>query len=65
MIRVVFIADFFSNQINGGGETNDSVLINFLREKDIEVETIHSQKIALNAPRWSRLHLCCIILFGN
>jgi hypothetical protein len=45
MIRVVFIADFFSNEINGGGENNDSVLINFLRDKGIDVETIHSQKI--------------------
>ena len=45
MTRVVFIADFFSNEINGGGENNDSVLINFLRDKDIDVETVHAQKV--------------------
>ena len=45
MKRVVFVADFFSDQINGGGENNDSVLINFLQGKDIDVETIHAHVI--------------------
>ena len=36
-MRVLFLADFFSNQINGGGESNDAVLIAHLRDNDIEV----------------------------
>jgi hypothetical protein len=36
-MRVLFLADFFSNQINGGGENNDAVLITHLRDNNIEV----------------------------
>jgi len=43
--KVIFIADFFSDQINGGGENNDFVLINFLRENNLIVETISSQAV--------------------
>jgi hypothetical protein len=44
--RVVFVADFFSNQVNGGGENNDAVLINFLRDKGVDVETVHARDLA-------------------
>ena len=33
MRKIGFIADFYTDQINGGGENNDSNLINFLRTK--------------------------------
>lgn len=36
-MRVLFLADFYSNTINGGGENNDAVLIAHLRESGIEV----------------------------
>jgi len=44
-MSVVFLADFFSNQINGGGENNDAVLIDDLRSRGLSVDLVHTQKI--------------------
>jgi len=44
-MRVVFLADFFSNQINGGGENNDAVLINYLRSRGLVVNLVHTKDI--------------------
>lgn len=34
MKNIAFIADFYSDEINGGGESNDSNLINFLKKNN-------------------------------
>lgn len=46
---VTFVADFFSNEINGGGELCNQEIINFLSsQKDsFQVETIKSQVLTL------------------
>jgi GT2 family glycosyltransferase len=40
--KIVFIADFFVDQISGGGELNNEELIDMLRGKDYNVEKIQS-----------------------
>lgn len=35
--KIIFISDFFRDDINGGAESNDSVLISFLEEEGFEV----------------------------
>lgn len=42
MNKIIFIADFFSYQVNGGAELNDHEFINFLIKKNYEVESINS-----------------------
>jgi len=44
MKKVTFVADFFNNQINGGAENNDAVLINFLRNTEVDVTMLHAKK---------------------
>jgi len=34
----LFLSDLYSDQINGGAENNDAVLIQYLRDKDVHVE---------------------------
>jgi hypothetical protein len=34
----LFLSDLYSDQINGGAENNDAVLIQYLRDKDVQVE---------------------------
>ena len=36
--KVLFLADFFSNDLLGGAESNDSVLLDFLKKENFEVE---------------------------
>ena len=45
MIKVVFIADFFSDDITGGAELNDSVLIQGLESKGIDVIKVRSKDL--------------------
>tara|TARA_Y100000592_G_scaffold83250_1_gene132870 strand:- start:4927 stop:5766 length:840 start_codon:yes stop_codon:yes gene_type:complete len=44
--EIVFIADFFVNDINGGGESNDNNLINHLR-KNNNVQCFRSNNISI------------------
>lgn len=46
-MNIVFISDFFSNQILGGGELNDAELIKLLQEKN-SIICINSQNATLN-----------------
>jgi len=39
-VRILFVADFFADQINGGGENNDARLIEHLRDNGIEVTCV-------------------------
>ena len=43
--KVIFIADFFADQIAGGGELNNEELIDLLREKKYNVEKINSHLV--------------------
>tara|TARA_R110002126_G_scaffold7494_3_gene36751 strand:+ start:3000 stop:4583 length:1584 start_codon:yes stop_codon:yes gene_type:complete len=44
MKKVVFIADFFSDQLTGGAELNDAILIHHL-EQEYDVDKIHSSLV--------------------
>jgi len=45
MKKVIFVADFFSNKLNGGAENNDNVLINFLEKKGLSVLRVNSNNL--------------------
>lgn len=47
-MRFVFVADFFVNQILGGGEINNEELISILRQQGHEVKTINSHLVSLS-----------------
>ena len=45
--KLLFLADFFSEDLLGGAESNDSVLLRFLKEKDFEIEKIHCRNVTV------------------
>ena len=47
-MKFVFVADFFANQIVGGGELNNDELIKLLSNTGHEVETINSHLVTLS-----------------
>jgi len=47
-MKVVFIADFFVDQIPGGGELNNEILINLLLEKKHDVTKINSHMVDID-----------------
>ena len=47
-MKFVFIADFFANQVLGGGEINNEELISILREMAHEVKPINSRFVSLS-----------------
>lgn len=49
VMQVVFVADFFSDQILGGAESNDSVLISYLESNNFNVVKKHSAHCTLQA----------------
>tara|TARA_R110000851_G_scaffold202280_1_gene354059 strand:+ start:2536 stop:3393 length:858 start_codon:yes stop_codon:yes gene_type:complete len=51
--KIIFIADFFADQVNGGGELNDWELINILRSAGHTVERHNSSNITDNIIRES------------
>jgi len=44
-MKILFIADFFADQINGGGELNNSVLKELLYSKGHEIKLVNSHKV--------------------
>ena len=44
-MSVLFIADFYNDQINGGGENNDAVLIQSLESRGIDIERCHTNEV--------------------
>ena len=48
MNDICFVSDFFANQVNGGGELNNEILINLLSEKGHNVTKIKSHTVNLN-----------------
>jgi len=45
MNKIVFVADFFANEIAGGGELNNQELIDILRERDSHVLEVKSNRL--------------------
>ena len=45
MRTVVFIADFYANEIAGGGELVNEVLINGLKDRGFKVRSLKSQEV--------------------
>ena len=45
-MKILFIADFFVDQVNGGGELNNSVLVDLLNSKGYEVSCINSHLVS-------------------
>jgi len=45
MNKIIFVADFFANEIAGGGELNNQELIDILRERDSHVLEIKSNRL--------------------
>ena len=45
--KILFISDYFVNQISGGGELNDWELINILKNSGNEVECLNSDKVSV------------------
>jgi hypothetical protein len=43
-MRIAFLQDFFSNEIIGGAEKNDSVLFNYLADK-VNIKQVHTYEI--------------------
>ena len=48
MNDICFVSDFFANQVNGGGELNNEILINLLSEKGHNVAKVNSNTVNLN-----------------
>jgi len=44
-MKVALLQDFFSNEIIGGAEKNDAVLLNSLKQSGINIDSIHTYKI--------------------
>ena len=47
-MKFVFIADFFANQVLGGGEINNEELISILKKNGCEVKTVNSGFVSPN-----------------
>lgn len=43
MNKIIFIADFFANEVNGGGELNNQELINIIKDHNYNIECINSR----------------------
>ena len=46
--KIIFIADFFADEIIGGGELNNEELISILQERNMRVEKIKSQSVTID-----------------
>ena len=47
--RVIFLADFFSEDLLGGAESNDSVLIQHLESQDYDLEKLHCREVTVES----------------
>ena len=46
MNKVIFIADFFADEVPGGGELNNQQLIQILQKRGVDVLEIKSQNVS-------------------
>ena len=61
MTNVCFIADFFVNQIAGGGELNNEIVIKDLSENGYNVERMNSHSAGLQKLKAMYFLLCQIL----
>mgnify|MGYP003667923610 FL=1 len=47
--KITYISDFFIEDFQGGAELSDNVLIQFLKENNIEIEKIKCSKFDFNS----------------
>jgi len=47
MKKVLFLADFYRNQVNGGAESNDAVLIENLKNNNVIVDCVPTSNVAI------------------
>ena len=45
MNKIIFVADFFANEVPGGGELNNQELIEILRDRGIHVLEVKSNRL--------------------
>ena len=57
MNKIIFIADFFADEVPGGGELNNQQLIEILRKRGVDVLEIKSQK--------HYLYICFLLCVGH
>ena len=62
MRKVIFIADFFADQISGGGELNNEVLIGDLKRQDLEIKKIQSHLVTAT---FLKNHSKCFYIVSN
>jgi hypothetical protein len=48
MDKIIYISDYFSNEITGGGELNDNELINIFLSKDIQILKLKSNNVKIS-----------------
>jgi len=61
-MKIVFIADFFANQVAGGGELNNEEFINICTEKGHDVEKINSHLVTVE---YLESNLDCKFIVAN
>ena len=59
MKKILFIADYFKNELNGGGESNDNNLINHLSKNNLVLKT------KANSVSLSKIDKADFIIVGN
>lgn len=62
MNKIIFIADFFVDEINGGGELNNEEFINILTTKGYQIEKINSRICTLD---YIKLNKNSFFILGN
>ena len=60
--KIIFVADFFSNEVNGGGELNNDEFISLVKERGYEVFPIKSSSLTIDIIKSS---VGCHYIFGN
>lgn len=61
-MKLVFIADYFSDQVLGGGELNNDELVNIFQQQNIEVIKIHSHEVSA---AFIEAHASCQFIIAN
>jgi len=59
---IIFVADFFSNEVNGGGELNNDEFISLVKEKGYDINPIKSSLLTSDIIKNSS---DCHYIFGN
>jgi len=61
-LRLIFVADFFANEILGGGEINNEELVSILKDIGHEVKCINSRFVS---PSFLEEHSACSFIIAN